>query len=177
MIAHTDHPMRHWDRTCPACINEAEKETMNTDNKVLVWDIDGTLANCEHRQHHVQNKPKRWDLFNAGMANDSPHGDIIWLFQTLQKQEDTIMLIASGRGEEHRSITEEWLTEHEIFFRKLYMRPAKDSRRDSIIKTEILDQIRMEFATPFIVFDDRRQVVDMWRENGVRCLQVQPGEF
>ena len=151
---------------------------MNTDNKVLVWDIDGTLANCEHRQHHVQNKPKRWDLFNAGMANDSPHGDIIWLFQTLQKQEDTIMLIASGRGEEHRSITEAWLTEHEIFFRKLYMRPAKDSRRDSIIKTEILDQIRMEFATPFIVFDDRNQVVnEAWRANGVRCLQVAPGEF
>jgi hypothetical protein len=24
--AHTDHPMRHWDRTCPACVAEAEKQ-------------------------------------------------------------------------------------------------------------------------------------------------------
>jgi hypothetical protein len=23
---HTDHPMRHWDRTCPACVGEAEKQ-------------------------------------------------------------------------------------------------------------------------------------------------------
>ena len=23
---HTDHPMRHWDRTCPACVAEAEKQ-------------------------------------------------------------------------------------------------------------------------------------------------------
>jgi hypothetical protein len=24
--AHTDHPMRHWDRTCPACVAEAGKQ-------------------------------------------------------------------------------------------------------------------------------------------------------
>ena len=24
--AHTDHPMRHWDRTCPACVAEPEQE-------------------------------------------------------------------------------------------------------------------------------------------------------
>jgi hypothetical protein len=24
--AHTDHPMRHWDRTCPACVAEVEKQ-------------------------------------------------------------------------------------------------------------------------------------------------------
>lgn len=147
-------------------------------SKVIVFDIDGTLANCTHRQHHVQQKPKRWDLFNAGMASDTPHADIVWLFKTLQAQEDTVMLIASGRGEEHRSITEAWLTEHEIFFRKFFMRPAKDSRRDSIIKTEILNQIRAEFGEPFMVFDDRNQVVDeAWRANGVRCLQVAPGSF
>jgi hypothetical protein len=23
---HTDHPMRHWDRTCPACVAEAEQQ-------------------------------------------------------------------------------------------------------------------------------------------------------
>ncbi len=24
--AHTDHPARHWDRTCPACVEQAEKQ-------------------------------------------------------------------------------------------------------------------------------------------------------
>jgi len=23
---HTDHPMRHWDKTCPACVAEAENQ-------------------------------------------------------------------------------------------------------------------------------------------------------
>jgi hypothetical protein len=27
------------------------------------------------------------------------------------------------------------------------------------------------------VFDDRQKVVDMWRDNGIDCFQVAPGDF
>jgi hypothetical protein len=57
------------------------------------------------------------------------------------------------------------------------MRPANDHRQDNFIKFEILEQIRHEYGEPFMVFDDRDQVVNMWRENGVRCMQVAPGDF
>jgi len=33
--AHTDHPMRHWDRTCPACVAEADKQ------EPVAWMTDG----------------------------------------------------------------------------------------------------------------------------------------
>jgi hypothetical protein len=26
VLAHSDHPLRHWDRTCPACIAAGERE-------------------------------------------------------------------------------------------------------------------------------------------------------
>ena len=146
-------------------------------SKVIIFDIDGTVANCTHRQVHVQKKPKRWDLFNKGIPHDTPHDDIIWLFRLLADEPDTTMLIASGRGEENRTETEVWLMDNNIIYKKLYMRRAKDSRPDNIVKCEILNQIREEFGEPYMVFDDRNQVVDMWRENGVRCLQVAPGEF
>ena len=29
----------------------------------------------------------------------------------------------------------------------------------------------------FAVFDDRQQVVDMWRSNGLTCFQVADGDF
>ena len=29
----------------------------------------------------------------------------------------------------------------------------------------------------FAVFDDRNQVVDMWRSNGLTCFQVAKGDF
>jgi hypothetical protein len=34
---HTDHPMRHWDRTCPACVAEAEKQ------EPKAWIYEGNL--------------------------------------------------------------------------------------------------------------------------------------
>ena len=27
------------------------------------------------------------------------------------------------------------------------------------------------------IFDDRSKVVDMWRDNGLTCMQVAPGDF
>lgn len=27
------------------------------------------------------------------------------------------------------------------------------------------------------IFDDRQQVVDMWRSLGLKCFQVEPGNF
>jgi phosphoglycolate phosphatase-like HAD superfamily hydrolase len=145
--------------------------------KIVIFDIDGTLANIEHRRAFVRDKPKNWPAFNKAMVNDTPHDDVIWLFKLMQNEPDTIMLVASGRGEEDREKTEKWLLEQRVVYQKLYMRPAKDSRRDDIIKEEILAQIRAEFGEPYMAIDDRNQVVDMWRRNGLRCLQVAPGDF
>jgi FMN phosphatase YigB (HAD superfamily) len=145
--------------------------------KVIIFDIDGTLANIEHRRAFVQTKPKNWPAFNRAMVNDTPYIDICWLFRTLAAQGDTTMLIASGRGEEDRAKTVRWLADNHLQYVELYMRPAKDSRSDDIIKYEILEQIRSEHGEPFMVFDDRDQVVNMWRKHGVRCNQVAPGNF
>jgi hypothetical protein len=57
------------------------------------------------------------------------------------------------------------------------MRRAKDYRADSIVKTELLDQIRQWHGEPFVWLDDRNQVVDAIRAAGVRVLQCAPGDF
>jgi len=41
----------------------------------------------------------------------------------------------------------------------------------------LLEQIRDEWGEPFLWFDDRNRVVDAMREEGIRVLQVQPGNF
>lgn len=147
--------------------------------KVIVFDIDGTVANIEHRRHWVQNKPKNWPAFNKAMHLDTPHADVIWLLQVLAAQEDVEIVFASGRGEEQRAVTEAWLAEiiGADKFSMLLMRPAGDFRRDDIIKEEILDKLIAMGKKPEMVFDDRNQVVDMWRRRGIRCMQVAPGDF
>lgn len=57
------------------------------------------------------------------------------------------------------------------------MRPAGDHRQDNIVKVELLAEIRKDFGNPFLWFDDRNQVVDAIRAEGVRVLQVAPGDF
>lgn len=145
--------------------------------KVIIFDIDGTLANIEHRRKHVSDGKKNWPAFNREMVHDTPYMDICWMFRTLQAQRDTTMLIASGRGEEDRDKTTKWLVDNHIHFEGLYMRPAKDKRPDNIIKYEILEEIRSAYGEPFLWFDDRNQVVNEIRSHGVRVLQVAPGNF
>ena len=76
-----------------------------TDKKIFVFDVDGTLANCGHRQHFVRNKPKNWPAFNKTMNQDTPHSDIIWLAKLFYDIGHTV-LIASGRGKENQAVTE-----------------------------------------------------------------------
>jgi hypothetical protein len=144
--------------------------------KVIVFDIDGTLANIEHRRAFVATKPKNWKAFNAGIVNDTPHEDIVHLSTMLVAAGNTLLL-CSGRSEDQRRETVVQMTNFGVLYSKLYMRPAKDHRPDDIIKVELLQQIRAEFGNPFLWFDDRTRVVNAIRAEGVRVLQVAPGDF
>lgn len=144
-----------------------------------VFDIDGTLSNLDHRRHFVRSKPKNWMAFRRGMSHDLPNYDVIWLLKTMKAAGCTI-LIASGRGEEDRVVTETWLRDVagvSDLYERLYMRPAGDYRSDDIVKGEILDQMLVDGFNPAIAVDDRQSVTDMWRARGLRCLQVSEGNF
>jgi predicted secreted acid phosphatase len=144
--------------------------------KVIVFDIDGTVANITHRKHWVATKPKNWCAFNAGMAQDTVYADIKFLYDTFAAAGNTIVF-CSGRGEENRDVTESWLRANGFAWSALYMRAARDHRQDSIVKVELLAVIRAHFGEPYLWLDDRNQVVDAIRAQGVRVLQVAQGDF
>jgi len=43
----------------------------------VIFDVDGTLANCEHRMHWIRHRPKNWAAFNRAMPYDTPIQDMI----------------------------------------------------------------------------------------------------
>ena len=145
-------------------------------NKVIVFDIDGTVANIVHRRHWVATKPKNWKAFNAGMVNDTVYEDIKFVYDTFRAAGNRI-IFCSGRGDETRAVTEKWLADNGFEFEALFMRREKDYRQDSIVKVELLAQIRQWHGEPWLWFDDRNQVVDAIRAQGVRVCQVAPGDF
>lgn len=144
--------------------------------KIFVFDIDGTLADMSHRKHYVASKPKNWIAFDAAIQFDKPFTDIIFLLKMCLELNHTVIL-CTGRSERTRSVTVNWLRDNGVEYTQLYMRTNDDHRQDSIVKVELLQMIREEHGEPFIWFDDRQQVVDAIREQGVRVLQVAPGNF
>ena len=152
----------------------------NEEQKVICFDCDGTLANCEWRQTFLRTKPRNWMAFKEGAPHDPPHLDIIWLLKTLAAAGNRIFIV-TARTEDERQVTLDWLNKYGVIpgrdFEYMYMRAEKDYRDDSIIKKEILDQMTEAGHRPDMVVDDRARVVAEWRKNGIRCLQCAEGNF
>lgn len=144
--------------------------------KAIVCDIDGTLANVEHRVSHVQKEPKDWKSFNAGIADDELN---IWCSEILKtmKNEGYDIVLLTGRAESELEVTKKWLEKHSIIYDGLFMRKSKDRREDSDVKKDIyINEIEPKWSVLFVL-EDRLSVVKMWREIGVTCLQCDWGNF
>jgi phosphoglycolate phosphatase-like HAD superfamily hydrolase len=144
---------------------------------LIVFDIDGTLANIDHRLDYVRSKPKNWAAFDAGIPNDKVNRAVAEAFHCLSAAGNQIIL-ASGRNERSRQATISWLTANHLHtFEKLYMRKADDLRSDDIVKLEILDEIIADYGRkPDMVFDDRPRVVRAWRSQGIFVFNVYQGD-
>lgn len=143
--------------------------------RAIICDLDGTLANIEHRLHHVKGPTKDWDAFFEGISDDTVVGPIADILDMYAFDETTVLL-CSGRPEQCREKTVEWLSRNDVEYTKLYMRPDDDRRPDHIVKSQILDGIIADGYEPIFVLDDRPSVVNMWRTRGLTCLQCAPSE-
>ena len=145
---------------------------------VVIFDIDGTMSNSDHRVKYVRTEPKNWQAFFNAAINDKIIEPVCEIFRTIRDKTDDIIVIATGRNEENRDITEQWLNANGLSgYEKLYMRGSNDYKPDFEVKREILEQIRSDFNTdPKMVFDDRPSVVRMWREEGLFVFNVYQGE-
>ena len=144
--------------------------------KIIVFDVDCTLADIEWRRHWVANKPKNWNAFFAQQHEDPPHEEIVWLAKRL-KDADTKIIVCSGRSAEFRKVTETWLLEQGVSFEEVFMRHIGDRRPDFEVKVELLTEIREKYGEPYLWVDDRKTVVEAIRAQGVRVLQVCEGNY
>jgi hypothetical protein len=145
---------------------------------LYIFDIDGTLADCSHRLHFIQQKPADWPAFFWSCVDDKPIPEVIALARALRLTGHLVVL-SSGRSDAVRVQTQNWMKDKGVEFSGLYMRKAGDHREDCIIKGELLEQIVKDWNSHEIggVFEDRQQVVDMYRAKGLRVFQVAEGKF
>lgn len=144
-----------------------EVDNNSYNNRAIIVDIDGTIAKNVSRSPYDYSK----------VSEDKPHNDIIELVLLLE-QEWFEVLFVSGRDASCRKDTMDWIERYMDTWReyKLYMRAEGDKRNDTIVKYEILQELVNDYYIQYVL-DDRDRVVKMWREAGLRCLQVAEGNF
>lgn len=145
--------------------------------ETVIFDLDGTLADIKKRRKHLDKEVPDWKSFNNGMEDDIPNKPIVGLYRTLWESGSYDLIIVSGRSEEYRKFTEQWLSWNHIPYKKLIMRKKNDFRSDDSIKEDILKNIQSNGHNIVFVVDDRQKVVNMWRRNGITCLQCDVGDF
>lgn len=145
---------------------------------IFLVDIDGTLADASHRVHHITTQePKDWNAFYAGIPEDKPIFQVITIVRALSKAGHNIHLV-TGRPDNTRDITSAWLQKFRIPYGLLLMRKEGDHRKDSEVKSELID-LAFSMISPedMVAIEDRNQVVEMYRARGIKTLQVAPGNF
>ena len=148
--------------------------------KAIIFDLDGTLCDVEHRRHYVTGEKKYWDAFHGALVDDKPHGWCVWMARAAEKDGGVRVIFVTGREEKYRPQTIHWIRTHVKFEPnqyKLFMRPDKDYRPDEIIKKELYDKCVAPMFDVMMVVDDRKKVTDMWRSIGLTCLQCAEGNF
>ncbi|MHC6175433.1 phosphatase domain-containing protein [Glutamicibacter sp. X7] len=137
---------------------------------VYLVDIDGTIALCGDR-----------DIYDGSKVHlDTVNEDVAYVVKFLALAGNRIVFM-TGRSREFETETVQWLADNEFIGRfmktELHMRPAGDKRKDSVVKHELFNEhIRGKYNVAG-VFDDRNQVVEMWRAIGLTVFQVADGNF
>ena len=140
----------------------------------VIVDLDGTLANCNHRLHYLEGTKKNWNSFFDGCLDDSVIEPMYSLLKILS--DNYAIVFITARPEKNRYLTTQWLNKNEIPYTELLMRGDKDFNKSPVSKSKMLNILRDKGYNPVFAFDDRIDCVQMFIENGVYSFLVGENE-
>lgn len=162
---------------------------------MIVFDLDGTLADDGHREHFLTGHglkswdgKKDWDSYFAACYDDIPIDEVIAVMRDMAFAWDENksnfrweIEVWTGRSEAVREETMRWLNDfvtHDWWYKSrkiqaLRMRPVGDHRPACELKRQWLQEKMEKGEYVFLAFDDRDEDVEMWRSEGVTCFQVE----
>lgn len=144
-----------------------------TKQRFVIFDLDGTLSNGEHRLHLLPtvdlHLTESWSEFNRAAKDDSPFSNNISVCNAMFDA-GYLVIILTGRSDEVEAETRAWLSENGVSFDWLIMRRAEDNRKDTVIKEEVLRTIGLDRIVA--CWDDSPNVIAHLRGLGLTVYQV-----
>ena len=70
---------------------------------MIIFDLDGTLADGKHREHHIKDGKSDWDAYFAACGQDEPIKPTLDIFKALTHARH--VEVWTGRPERYRDTT------------------------------------------------------------------------
>lgn len=142
-------------------------ETYDKDKKdCIVVDIDSTLC------VNLTKRPFYTDDWAEKCIYDTPLIGPISIVRAQKMTGTCDVIIITGRREEGRDQTEEWLKTYNVPYDRLYMRGINDFTKGDVFKEKILKTFILPKYNVLFAIDDDDKCVKMFRNNGLICLQL-----
>ena len=148
--------------------------SISSKKEIVIVDIDGTVSKVGERLKYLKAEKPDYDKFYDSCFEDEPIEKMVDLVDNLQGIYEIVF--CTGRREQVREVTERWL-ERNGLFGKVLMRPNEDKRHDTEVKPEQLKKSGINIEDIAFVLEDRDSMVKEWRNIGLKCLQVDYGNF
>lgn len=162
------------------------------ERRILICDIDGTIADCQWRRHFAdrarasknrEEREQNWASFHENCVSDKPfegERDLLRGWEMADPRNAIIYL--TGRPDTYRAQTTMWLTQHGFpSGLLLLMRPALSRSSSPDFKVGQLRHISTNVMRGndriLLVLEDDERCVAMWREMGLTCLHPRPGGY
>lgn len=157
----------HWHRHPAAVVSD----------HAVILDLDGVIADAQHRQHFLHRDEPDWDGFYAAAVDDPvlDHGRA--LSQIIDPER--MVVILTGRIEAVSAMTRTWLDDHDVRWDLFISRPESDDDTRHVVdyKREEVETLMARGIHLDVAVDDNRKIVDMYREMGAPAIYVHSGYY
>lgn len=146
-------------------------EHVDGGHPVILVDMDATLC------LNTTGRPYYGDGAAEGMLNDIAIEGTCTLVRRMYEKCKVFIVTGREGTPEIVAATKEWLAKHDIKVDELFFRPVKDYSPGAECKKKIYeDNIKGKYNVQFVL-EDNYKCVEMWREQGLTCLQPNEGKF
>lgn len=143
-----------------------------------IFDIDGVIADIEHRLKYARNKDYEKFYSDEEMIEDKEIRIGLELLRNLKRarRDNTEIVFATGRPEKTRRITKIWLQNNSLPTDNLYMRKDGDYRPSDVVKVELVSKIMKDLnintdsSCVMFIDDDPKNVIAIEKKFGIRGL-------
>ena len=132
---------------------------------IVLFDIDNTLANMDHRLHYLDRGHVDWVEFENEAIYDQPIVETIKMAQACNALGLQVWCW-SGRSERIRKVTEVWLKTNAVPYQQLLLTPVDNKTPMPLVKLRWLDNAPVPRDRVICAYDDDPNVVNVLRERG-----------